>query len=90
MQRLFRITVPGLSAKSNFTAARERLLTDFPDVDEVVATMTPDTLLVVYSGRDEADAWCDALLDSVSTSQRIMRRLPRWRDGRLGGGDPAA
>jgi hypothetical protein len=89
MQRLCRITVPGLG-KSDFTAARERLLTDFPNVAEVVATMTPETLLVVYSGRDESGAWYSTLLDSIATRQGITRRLPRWRDGRLGGGDPAA
>jgi hypothetical protein len=88
MQRLGRITVPGLG-KSDFAAARERLLTDFPNIEEVVATMTPETLLVAYSGPGEADAWYSAL-DSIATRQRMTRRLPRWRGGKLGGGDSAA
>jgi hypothetical protein len=91
MHQLCRITVPGLSIKSDFTAVRRRLLTDFPNVHEVIATTAPATLLVVYSGPDEADAWCNTLLDSIATRQRsATRRLLLWRGGRLGGGDPAA
>jgi hypothetical protein len=91
MHRLCRITVPGLSIKLDFTAVRQRLLSDFPNVHEVVATTAPATLLVVYSGPDDADAWCNALLDSIATRQvRATRKLLRWRDGRLGGDDSAA
>jgi len=91
MQRLYKLTVPGLSIKTDFTAARQRLLADFPNVHEVVATMAPATLLVVYSGPDEAAAWCNALLGLSATSQvRATRRLLRWRGRRLGGGDSAA
>jgi hypothetical protein len=59
MQRLCRLTVPGLSIKSDFTAAHRTLLADFPNVHEVVATTAPGTLLVLYSGPDEANAWCN-------------------------------
>jgi hypothetical protein len=91
MQRLCRITVPALSIKSDFAAARLRMLTDFPNVHEVVATTAPGTLLVVYSGPDDADAWYEALLDSIATSQvRNPRRLLRWRGVGLGGGGSAA
>jgi hypothetical protein len=91
MQRLYRLTVPGLSIKSDFTAGRRALLADFPNVHEVVATTAPGTLLVLYSGPDEADAWCTALLDSIATRQaRVTRRPLRWLGGRLGGGDSAA
>jgi hypothetical protein len=91
MHRLYRITLPGLSIKSDFTAARQRLLSDFPNIHEVVATTAPGTLLVVYSGPDDADAWCNALFDSIATSHpRATRRLLRWRGGSLGGGDSAA
>ena len=90
MHRLCRITVPGLSIKSDFTDVRQRLLRDFPNVHEVVATTAPATLLVVYSGPDDADAWCNALLDSIATQKSATRRLLLWRSGRLGGGDSAA
>jgi hypothetical protein len=84
MQRLCRITVPGLSIESHFAAARERLLAEFPNVHEVIATTAPATLLVLYSGCAEADAWVDALLDS--TQVEANRRRSNWRNGN---GSPA-
>jgi hypothetical protein len=91
MQRLCRITIPGLSIKSDFTAARLRMLTDFPGVHEVVATTAPGTLLVIYSGPDEADAWYDALVDVVAERQMgDPARTPAPARWRLGGGDSAA
>jgi hypothetical protein len=87
MQRLCRITVPGLSLESDFAAARERLLAEFPNVHEVIATTAPATLLVLYCGRAEADAWVDALLDSTQTGQvKASRRPLNWRNGN---GSPA-
>jgi hypothetical protein len=87
MQRLCRITVPGLSIESDFAAARERLLADFPNVHEVIATTAPATLLVLYSGAPEADAWVGALLDSTQTGEvKANRRRLKWRHGN---GSPA-
>jgi hypothetical protein len=91
MQKLCRITVPALSIESDFTAARERLLGDFPNVHEVIATTAPGTLLVLYSGSHEADAWYEALLDSVAAAPLSTRwRLPAWRRAGLAGSDDAA
>jgi hypothetical protein len=91
MQRLCRITVPGLSLKWDFAAARQRLLSDFPDVHEVIATTAPATLLVLYAGEDDVEAWLDALLDTVAARRgRPSRRLLIWRGGGLGGGGAAA
>ena len=91
MQRLCRITVPGLSIESDFTPARQRMLANFPDVHDVLATTAPGTLLVVYSGPDETDAWYKALLESIATRRaRNPRRLLRRRCEGLGGGDSAA
>jgi hypothetical protein len=91
MQRPCRITVPALSIESDFTAARERILSDFPNVHEVVATTAPGTLLLVYTGADEADAWYSALLDSIATRHvSTRRRIPRWRGEELAGGDASA
>jgi hypothetical protein len=91
MQRHYRITVPGLSVKRDLTAVRERLLADFPNVHEVVATTAPATLLVLYSGPENVDAWLDALLDSVATRRvTATGRLGCWQGGSLGGDDSAA
>jgi hypothetical protein len=89
MQRLCRITVPGLSLKWDFAAARERLLRDFPEVHEVIATTAPATILVVYSGEDRVDAWLDSLLDTVAAREgKAVRRHLLGRGGI--GGDSAA
>jgi hypothetical protein len=73
--------------ESDFAAARRRLLTKFPNVHEVIATTAPATLLVLYDGRDEAEAWVDALLDSAQTAPvKANRRLSSCCDGN---GSPA-
>jgi hypothetical protein len=91
MQRLCRITIPALAIESDFTAARERILSDFPNVHEVVATTAPGTLLLIYAGADEADAWYSALLDSIATRHvSTQRRIPRLRGKELAGGDASA
>jgi hypothetical protein len=87
MQRLCRITVPGLSVKRDFSAARRRLLADFPNVDEVVATTAPGTLVVLCSGPEDIDA----LLDAVATRQvKATGKLPSWRGRSFEGHDFAA
>jgi len=70
MPKLYEITIPGISMQGDFRAVRHRLLADFPYVTEVLATLTPATVLIVYHGEAEVDDWLDALSDSVAT-QRI-------------------
>ncbi len=79
MQKLYEITIPGLSMKVDYPAVRHRLLADFPNVREVLAMTTPATVLVVYVGEEEVDAWLDALSDSVAT--RRMSLGPRYGYG---------
>ena len=90
MQKLCRITIPGLSVKRDFTAARRRLLAEFPDVHEVIATTAPGTLLVLSSGSEDVDAWLDTLDSLASREVRETGRLRRWRGGGLRGDDSAA
>jgi hypothetical protein len=74
MPRLYQITIPGLSLKGDFPAARRRLIAEFPQVSEVLAATTPATVLGAYLGEDEVDAWLDALSDSVATRRMSLRR----------------
>jgi len=91
MQRLCRITVPGLSLNSDFEGARRRLLEEFPNIHDVVATTLPATVLVLYSGAGEGDAWYDALLDSITVPElRAKHSFLGMRARRLRGGDVAA
>jgi hypothetical protein len=68
MQKLCRITVPGMSVKLDFTAARRRLLGEFPDIQEVTATTAPGTLRVLSCGPEDIDAWLYTL-SSLATRQ---------------------
>jgi hypothetical protein len=91
--RICRITIPGLSMRRDFEGARLRLLEDFPNVQEVLATTAPATLLVLYSGADDLDTWLDSLLDTVASRQPARgrpRSLLSWRDRSRGGADSAA
>jgi hypothetical protein len=64
---LYEITIPGLSVSADLPSVRRRLHADFPQVLDVLGTTTPGTLLIVYSGQDEIDAWLAALDHSVAT-----------------------
>jgi hypothetical protein len=74
MPRLYQITIPGLSLKADFTAARRRLIVDFPQVMEVLRTTIPATVLVAYVGEDEVDAWLAALSDCVAARRMGLPR----------------
>jgi hypothetical protein len=43
MPQLFEITIPGLSMAVDYPAVCHRLLADFPEVVDVLATTTPAT-----------------------------------------------
>jgi hypothetical protein len=90
MQKLCRITVPGLVVKRDFTAARRRLLAEFPDIEEVIATTAPGTLLVLSCGSEDVNAWLDTLDSLTIREGRKTGRLLHWRDGGLAGDDSAA
>jgi hypothetical protein len=65
MPRLYMITVPGLEVKSDWRIVHDRLLDDFEQVDDVLPTTTPETLLIVYRRRAHVDEWLDALSEAV-------------------------
>ena len=69
--RLYQITIPGLSITAHFSAVRRRLLADFPEVIDVLATTMPGTVLIAYRGEADSDAWLDALGEAVA-----MRPVP--------------
>lgn len=72
MHKLYEITIPGLSVASELPAVRHRLLADFPDVLDVLATTMPATVLIVYRGVAKPNAWLDALSDSVATRRASL------------------
>ena len=48
MPRLFMVTVPGLEVKVRLAPMHDRLLDEFPNVTDVLATTIPETVLIVY------------------------------------------
>ena len=77
MPRLFMITVPGLQVKSDWEAVHERLLDEFPQVTDVLATTMTATLLIVHQGDADIDAWLDGVSDAI-----LSRRLSAARGAR--------
>ena len=70
MPQLYMITVPGLEVRSDWATVHDRLLDDFPHVTDVLATTMPATLLIVYRGRPEVDAWLRDVSEAL-----LSRRL---------------
>jgi hypothetical protein len=76
MPRLYMITVPGLSVRSDWRPVHDRLLDDFPEVTDVLATTVPETLLIVYEGTANIDAWLDGVSDGILSHRLLAARHP--------------
>jgi hypothetical protein len=93
MPRLYLITVPGLTVASEWAPVHDRLLDDFPEVTDVLATTMPATLLIVYEGDANVDAWLQGISDGVlsrrideETSSRTRTRNRASGSGSAGSG----
>jgi hypothetical protein len=75
MPRLYMITVPGLEVTSDWRTVHDRMLDDFPEVTDVLATTMPETLLIVYEGAANIDAWLEGMSDGI-LSQRMPAATP--------------
>ena len=73
------ITVPGLEVKSDWRLVHDRVLDEFENVDDVLPTTTPETLLIVYRGQADVDEWLDAISEGV-----LLRRMPAGGASRTG------
>jgi hypothetical protein len=73
--KLYMVTVPGLRVTSDFSVVHDRLLDDFPGIRDVLPTTIKATLLIVYVGRANLEAWLERAGDAV-----------RWRSQRAGNG----
>jgi hypothetical protein len=74
MPQLYMLTVPGLSVKSDWAPVQGRLLSDFPEVTDVLPTTMAETLLIVYEGEANIDGWLEGVSNAV-LSDRRRRRL---------------
>jgi hypothetical protein len=74
MPKLYMVTVPGLDVKSDWPTVHDRLLDDFPDVTDVLATTIPATLLIVYRGPENIEAWWHRMSDAITSRRGNVRR----------------
>ena len=68
--KLYSLTLPGLDVRSDWRAVHDRLLDDFPAIEDVLPTTTAATILIVYEGSALLDAWLDSIDEAV-----LSRRL---------------
>jgi hypothetical protein len=69
--KLYLLTLPGLDVRSDWRPVRDRLLDDFPAVDDVLPTTMVATLLIVYRGSALLDRWL------YSIDQALLGRRSR-------------
>lgn len=78
--RLYMLTVPGLEVRFDWAAVHDRLLDDFPQVTDVLATTTTSTLLIVYQGSADIDGWIDGVSEAILNRRlRLSRQAPQAR-----------
>lgn len=73
--RLYLVTVPGLDVKSDWRLVHDRLLDDFPEVTDVLATTVAATILIVYDGTAQPSGWLDSMSDSIR-SRKLATGAP--------------
>jgi hypothetical protein len=81
MPKLCQITVPGLEVRADWRLVHDRLLDEFPEVADVLATTIPATVLIASSGPPDPARWLDLISETVKTSRRTVcvnaRGIPR-------------
>jgi hypothetical protein len=79
MQRLYQITVPGLDVASDWQSVHDRLLDEFQEVTDVLATTMKGTILIVYRGTGDAGAWLETISETIVEFRRDRRDGPLRR-----------
>jgi hypothetical protein len=72
MPSLCLITVPGLEVSSDWRLVHDRLLDEFPEVTDVLATTMKETILVVHEHAAPGDAgrWLDTVSETLLSRRR--------------------
>jgi hypothetical protein len=79
MLQLYMLTVPGLEVASDWRVVHDRLLDDFAQIEDVLATTMAETLLIAYYGVPDVDGWLEGVTEAV-----LSRRLRAGRRARAG------
>jgi hypothetical protein len=75
MTQLLMLTVPGLEVRSDWSSLHDRLLDDFAEIEDVLATTIPATVLIVYEGDADVDGWLERVGETIEI--RRMRATRR-------------
>jgi hypothetical protein len=73
------LTVPGLNVASDWAAVHDRLLDDFPGITDILATTMTATLLIVYEGDANVDAWLEGITAQILSRRTTEETAPRVR-----------
>ena len=90
MPRCYEIALPGLRMESELPVVRSRLIAEFPQILSVDAIPTSATVVILYVGAAEPDAWLDALSDAVLNLRRRLRPSQFARPSRRRGHPPSS
>jgi hypothetical protein len=90
--KLYLITVPGLEITSDWRVVHDRLLDEFPEVTDVLATTMKGTILILYGGLAQADAWLENVSETILNFRHVGRARQRATPAgdRLRAGDNGA
>ena len=79
--KLYSLTLPGLDVRSDWRAAYDRLLDDFPAIDDVLPTTMVATLVIVYRGSEQVDGWLRSIEEALLSRRLHGARHPAARQG---------
>lgn len=74
--RLYSITLPGLEVRTDWRLVHDRLLDDFPEIDDVLPTTMAGTILIVYRGHAQPDGWLESIDTAILGARLLQRALP--------------
>ena len=75
--KLYLITVPGLEITSDWRVVHDRLLDEFPEVTDVLATTMKGTILILYGEPARADAWLETVSETILNFRQVGRARQR-------------
>lgn len=73
--KLYSLTLPGLDVRSDWRAVHDRLLDEFPAIDDVLPTTMVATVLIVYRGSAQVDGWLDSIEEALLKPPPAERRI---------------
>jgi hypothetical protein len=77
--KLYSVTLPGLDVRSDWRAVHDRLLDDFPAIDDVLPTTMAATVLIAYRGPAKVDGWLGSISEAVLSRRLTSPRHPPAR-----------